>query len=271
MSASPGPLTPGSLQRVVDGSEVAVRCLVLLAISTVTSGVGACEMSCCHCASIGGQFGESAAKRDVERYRRKGADKTTRILIDAVRAHESQQVSLLDIGGGIGAVHHELLAGTAATAINVDASSAYLAAAREESERRGHAERVSFVHGDFVDLAEELPQADIVTLDRVICCYPDLEDLVGASVAKSRRLYAVSYPRDRWYVRLGVAAENAARWLLRNPFRGYVHPTARLDELVVGAGFKRCLVRSAFAWQIAVYARSYAGQRSGAALGGSAV
>ena len=54
-----------------------------------------------------------------------------------------------------------------------------------------------------------LPAATIVTLDRVICCYPDMERLVRTSAEKARRLYGAVYPRERWWARVGVALMNA--------------------------------------------------------------
>ena len=77
-------------------------------------------------------------------------------------------------------------------AVNVEASSAYLDAARDEAERLGLADRIVNVQGDFVDVAEQLADADLVTLDRVICCYDDMERPVSCSVERASRLYGVS-------------------------------------------------------------------------------
>ncbi len=44
--------------------------------------------------------------------------------------------------------------------------------------------------GDFVEVAGSIQPADIVTLDRVICCYPDVERLVGLSSQRATRLAA---------------------------------------------------------------------------------
>jgi hypothetical protein len=55
---------------------------------------------------------------------------------------------------------------------------------------------MSFQYGDFVALAPALSAADVVTLDRVICCYDDMPALVGRSAALAERLYGVVYPRD---------------------------------------------------------------------------
>ena len=141
-------------------------------------------------------FGEKTAKRDLRRYRRKGPRKTTRQLLDALRERGLDHASVLDIGGGVGVIEHELLDRGASRAQAVDASRAYLRAAREEAERRGHADRLEQHAGDFVELADTVEPADVVTLDRVICCYPEVDALVSLSAAHARRAYGVVYPRD---------------------------------------------------------------------------
>jgi hypothetical protein len=67
---------------------------------------------------------------------------------------------------------------------------------------RGHGSRVTYRHRDFVELAESVPPAAIVTLDRVISVYPDLDRLAGLSAERARRLYGLVYPRDTRIVRL---------------------------------------------------------------------
>ncbi len=100
------------------------------------------------------------------------------MLIDALKTEGVEGATVIDIGGGIGAVQHELLAAGAAHVTSVDASDAYIQTAREESERRGLTGRVTYYHGDFLELAETIPPADIVTLDRVINVYPDWKRLI---------------------------------------------------------------------------------------------
>ena len=212
-------------------------------------------MSCCHCEATELHFGEAHAEEDLRRYRRSGPDKITRILLDGLRDQNLDGATLLDVGGGIGVIPHELLARGVTAATLVDAASSYLTAAEGEAERRGHRGRFNFVHGDLVQLAGRLHQADLVTLDRVVCCYPDLEPLVTASAAKARRWYALSYPRDRWYVRLGNAFENWCRRRRANDFRTYVHPERRIHELLLAAGLDRRFYRGTLTWRAAVYVR----------------
>jgi magnesium-protoporphyrin O-methyltransferase len=163
---------------------------------------------------------------------------------------------LLDVGSGIGGLTFELLDRGIGRAIAVDASSAYLAAASDEAVRRGRSEAIQFVHGDVLNVASQLPGATVVTLDRVICCYPLFEPLLEASLRHAERCFAFSYPRDVWYVHGGVAAENGVRRLRRNPFRAFVHPAERMTDLIQRAGFKLTARRQTWQWCAEVYVRS---------------
>ena len=83
-------------------------------------------------------YDEKVAAADLRRYRKNGPRPWTRTLIEAIKAEGVAGATLLDIGGGIGVIQHELLDSGAARATSVEASSAYLSAARSESDRRGH-------------------------------------------------------------------------------------------------------------------------------------
>lgn len=164
-------------------------------------------------------------------------------------------MTVLDIGAGVGAVHHELLAAGAARALDVDGSPAYIATAREESERRGTADRVRHETGDFVALAPDIEPADLVALDRVVCCYPEMEALVRLSVAHTLRRIGLVYPRDTWWIRAGSRFVNSLARLFRRKIRTYVHPTATVDSIIRAAGFVPRLQRANLFWQVAVYER----------------
>lgn len=212
-------------------------------------------MSCCEAPAWANQFNRRTALRDLRAYRKHGPAATTRALIDAlVRTGRGvEQSTLLDIGGGVGAIQLALLRAGAREAIDVDVSAPYLDAAREEAARRAVGERIRFQLGDFVDLAPEIPVVDIVTLDRVVCCYAQVEPLVRLSAERARRLYGLVYPRDRWLMRAVVRIENMFRRLWRNPFRSYVHSVAAMDALIRSLGFTRRYQVRTFGWEVAVY------------------
>ena len=113
-------------------------------------------MDCCQCQGIEKTFDQKTASKDLKKYRRKGPDGTAAMLIEALKRQGVQGLSLLDVGGGVGAIQHELLSSGVATAVGVDASSAYISAAKEEAERQGHADRVSYQFGNIVDLGRIL-------------------------------------------------------------------------------------------------------------------
>lgn len=203
-------------------------------------------MACGQCQSgAANVFGERAARRRLERFRAKGPGGTTRMLLDALRAEGVAGLTLLDIGGGIGAIGFELLGAGVATATEVELSPAYVLAARDEAERQGVADRYACRAGDFVALADDLPAAGIVTLDRVICRYPDMPALVGQSAVKAARLYGAVYPRDVWWVRAIRVVANVGLRVTRNPLRLFIHRTAAVEAVVRGGGLiPRCSARS---------------------------
>lgn len=144
---------------------------------------------------------------------------------------------MLDIGAGVGVVHTALLEAGAASAIDVDASREYLATARAEAERRSLADRVDYRYGDVVELAAELPSADIVTLDFVICCYPYLEPLLAAATRSKPRLVGLIYPRDVWWMIAYMRLYNAAHIVRRSPARYFVHRRSRVRALMGQADY----------------------------------
>ena len=213
-------------------------------------------MSCCrHCQGLDSLFDDKTAQKELKAYRKKGPSKTTQMLIEALKAEGVTGKSLLDIGGGVGAIQHELLNAGASSSTHIDASASYLEASRQEAERLGHTESTGYTFGNFVDLAPEIQPTDIVTLDRVICCYPDMPALVELSSARAKLFYAVVYPRDTWWMKFGMAAINVGSWLLRKPYRFFIHPTAAVDEIVKNNGLNRLTHHKTFIWQIVVYGR----------------
>jgi len=200
-------------------------------------------------------FGEDEAKANLKDYRKRGPANQTKLILEAVRSLGLKDASLLDIGGGIGTIHHELLKDVASEATHVDASSAYLKIATEEAKRLGHEAQVKFIHADFTDVADELPQVDVVTLDRVVCCYPNMRALLKAASSKSRRAIALTYPREEWYIKAVMSIMNFFQRLRKDPFRIFVHPVSEMESLLNGEGLKKISTRKLFVWEMSLYQR----------------
>lgn len=214
-------------------------------------------MTCCsHCEDAGDLFNPRAARRDLRRYRRRGPSRSTRLLLDGLLAHRGSDRSLLDIGGGVGAISHELIRAGFSQTVQVEASAAYLAASEQEAARLGHSDLISYHFGDFVALAPTLAPADVVTLDRVVCCYPDMEGLVAASTEKAQHQYGLVLPRERLLNRLGVAGGNLWFRLRGSAFRSFIHSIDRVDAAIRRAGFRRTYTAETALWRVLTYARS---------------
>jgi magnesium-protoporphyrin O-methyltransferase len=214
-------------------------------------------MTCCGAfeETVDQQFTSKKAGQELKRYRHKGAGPTARLLIDGLVQAGIVDGSLLDVGAGIGALTFELLDRGIRQAMIVEASAAYAAAASDEAARRGRVNTVELTRGDFVEVATTLPAASIVTLDRVVCCYPLYEQLLSEAVSHAERGFAFSYPRDRWSVRAGIRLKNALRRRRRNSFRTFVHPEPRMRELITRAGFDLVSQRRTFIWSADVFIR----------------
>ena len=211
-------------------------------------------MDCCrNCDGIEHQFDGKKAKEKLKDYQLNGPQETTRILVSALINRGVEGRSLLDIGGGIGAVQHELFKAGISYATNLEASLAYLQICQEEAKRQGHGGKIHHLHGNFAEM-ENLPISDIVTMERVICCYPDMESLVSMACQKSRYLLGLVFPHEAWWVKVGMEViYNLKLRLTRNPFRVYLHPTEQVHALILSYDFKEVFYRKSGQWQVFVY------------------
>jgi len=214
-------------------------------------------MTSCHCRATDKEFDVRRARRDAQRFRRRGPDSGTRQLLGAIRGVPlPSHPTLLDVGGGVGTIHHTLLDVGFDKAIHVDASAAYLAVAEEEAQRLGHDRRVTFRHADFREAAASVPLADVVTLDRVVCCDPDYASLLAEAAKHARHVLGFTFPRARWYTRTFVAMANAGRWVRRAAFRAYIHRPAAMTAILEQHGLRRRWGGGTWIWAVEVYERA---------------
>ena len=213
-------------------------------------------MNCClHCEDIRSVFGPDRAEADLRRYRRKGPDPSTRLILEELRRLPLEGTTVLDVGGGIGVLGLELMAAGAQRVVEVEASNASLEVSQQQFSERGWGHRLQAVLGDFATLGKRIEVADLVTLDRVVCCYPDYETLLSRGCNHARKVLALSFPRNRWYVRASIALENLWRRLTGNSFRAFVHPPRRLAAVMERSGLRRVAQRGTPFWMVEVYDR----------------
>jgi magnesium-protoporphyrin O-methyltransferase len=212
--------------------------------------------SCCDPRGCDRFFSKRFARRVANRYRNKGLDKTAQRMVDFLEARGIEGATVLEIGGGVGEIQLELLKRGAARAVNLELSPAYedeAARLLAEAGLEGRAERV--LHDIAADPAEIEP-ADVVVLNRVVCCYPDPERLLGAAADRARRLLVFSYPKRNAVSRLLVATQNAFFRLTRREFRTFAHPPSQMLGVLEQHGLRRAFAHHPLIWQIAGLERS---------------
>jgi 2-polyprenyl-3-methyl-5-hydroxy-6-metoxy-1,4-benzoquinol methylase len=201
-------------------------------------------------------FSEKSARAEARRYRRKGLDATSRQIADLLKKRGVEGRTLLEVGGGIGAIEIELLKAGIARAVNVELTPTYEDAAGQLLHESGLADRVERRVMDFADAGAEIETADIVVMNRVICCYPDMPKLAGAAAEHARGVLVMSFPSDRWWTRLGLTVVNFGFRVIRMQFRVFLHPPELILDAVERHGFKTRLNERGLLWQVAALERT---------------
>lgn len=211
--------------------------------------------SCCRPEGYAAFFSEKSARRALERYRRRGLDELSRRIVEAVRARGIENATVLEIGGGIGAVDVELIQSGAARATVIELSPEYEDAAADLLREHGLTDRIERRVTDFA-ADPTAPAADAVILNRVVCCYPDYESLLGAAADRAQRMLVFSFPRHRLFVRLGFALMNLWFRIRRSDFRGYVHRPSKMLDVGERHGLTTTARKPGMFWEIAALERA---------------
>jgi 2-polyprenyl-3-methyl-5-hydroxy-6-metoxy-1,4-benzoquinol methylase len=200
-------------------------------------------------------FGERSARRDAKRYRRKGLDPTGARMVEFVHERGLEGATVLEIGGGVGAIEVEVLRAGAERAVDVELSPYYEEAARGLWREAGLDERAEYLVADIAADGAEIEPADVVVMHRVVCCYPDYDALVGAAAERARRFLVMSFPRERALIRVGLAAMNLVARLLRWEYRSFVHPVSGIVAAAEGRGLRVAFEADGLIWHVAALER----------------
>jgi len=177
------------------------------------------------------------------------------MLIEALCRIGIESKSLLDVGCGIGSVHLTLLNRGASSAQGVEISEAMLEESRKLAGEMGLETRVRYHRGDIVYSNGSLELSDVSIVDKVVCCYPDFELLLGKLVSKTRTCVAISYPRDSWLSRLVFKGMQRLGTFLRWSFHPYYHEPIAIDGVLAAKGFEERFNGVTIIWQAKVFLR----------------
>jgi magnesium-protoporphyrin O-methyltransferase len=152
-------------------------------------------------------------------------------------------------------LHHRLLADGAASVVGVEFNFDYLTEAQAIALELGHQDRVTYLQGDFMDLASRIEPADVTVLDRVVHCYQEPERLVRQSAAHTRCLYGLSYPRNTWRMRWIIRMSRVMVGLARLPWTPRFSLPDHIRSWIRSAGLQRLSHSQTGMWHTEVYAR----------------
>jgi magnesium-protoporphyrin O-methyltransferase len=201
-------------------------------------------------------FTPRQARRSLKNLRKKGLGELERKMVAAAAGQGLEGARVLEIGGGIGALQAELLHEGAERGEVVEIVGSYEPYARELARERGLEERTSFRVADVLEEQDAVEPAEIVLMNRVVCCTPDGVALAGRAAALARRSLVLSFPRDAFWTRAAVRAMNAGLALFGRSFRVFVHPRSALVAAAEAEGLCASGGGRNGPWEYAAFERS---------------
>jgi hypothetical protein len=207
--------------------------------------------TCCGPPGCTDFFTERIARRDARRYRRKGLDGTAQRIVDFLTRRGLAGRTVLELGGGVGALQIELLKAGAKRGLVLEVSGAYEEEACALLDEAGLAERAERRLADLAEDPDAAGPADAVVMHKVVCCYPDPDKLVGAAADRAGSMLAMSFPRDRMLTRVGFRLVNGVMRLRGSSFRAYVHPVESILAPARARGLRPALEHRGPVWQVA--------------------
>jgi hypothetical protein len=195
------------------------------------------------------------ARRSLKRYRRKGLDELEQRMVASASSDDLRGARVVEIGGGIGTLQAALLLAGAESGEVVELVATFEPYARELARDAGLAERTSFRVADVLDDPEAVDPADVVVMNRVVCCSPDGIALARQAARLTRRTLVLSFPRDFFATRAAVRLMNAAFRVMGRSFRIFVHSRAALVAAAEGEGMVLADTGGGRVWEFAALNR----------------
>ena len=213
-------------------------------------------MNCCSNKSPAGKFFDKESRKFAKKYRKKGLEKITRMMLTGIEELGVDGKSVFEVGGGVGGAHRQLLQRGASKVYATELSQEMITIATEFTKEENLEEKVEYILGDIVEMNGEIPEVDITMHDKVICCYEFSDALIEKSLDKTKNIYAFVMPRDtllgRLFIRFIIFISKVLRW----DFHPFLHPVGPILDKIENAGFRLKYENKTFIWKARVYERN---------------
>jgi len=210
-------------------------------------------MDCQHCCGADQLFDLKGARKEMKKYQKKGPGKSTNKLLEKFNKTDIPGKSLLDIGGGIGAIQWYFQEHQASKTTDIDASRGYLEVASQFAKKNGWGKKGNFIFGDITNLKEKIIPHDYVTLDKVVCCYPDYQSLLTTATELCKDTLGLTFPLRNPISRILILLSRIYFYFRKNPFRTYIHSPENMSAFIQTKGFKPVYQGISFPWHVQVY------------------
>lgn len=207
-----------------------------------------------HCCGADKLFDLKTANKQYKRYLKKGPSRVTSKLIGQLEDFNIEG-TLLDVGGGIGAIQWWFLANGGKETFGVDASSGYTEIAQEHARKSCFEDRTHFFVGDLMDHCSNIPKANHISLDKVICCYPNYQEILNVVCGLSTHTVSLTYPMDGIIARIIRSFGVLMMKIRGNPFRPFVHRVTSVRALFSENGYVLKKRELSFPWHVETYQR----------------
>ena len=209
-----------------------------------------------HCCGADSFFDQKMAEKEYRQYLKNGPSRVTRKIIQQLESQNVEEKSMIDVGGGIGALQWWFLQKGGKKTTDIDASSGYLKQAKEYASEMGWNGKAHFIMGDCIDVYKEIENSDFITLDKVVCCYPNYEEIIESTCKKAISYVSLSYPMDGIISRIIRGFIVVFLILKKNPYRPYIHSVKEIRNKFKEMGYQRMNHNLAFPWHVETYSRS---------------
>ena len=210
---------------------------------------------CCPHSKSGGRLFSFFARSYRRRFTKNGFENSQQQLIEGLEQAGYKDATLLEVGSGVGYMHQVLLEQGAKNAVGIDLAPDMLKEAQQWADEKGLTDRVQYIQGDFIELLDQVEAAEVTILDKVVCCYPHAELLINSSTKKTNRAYALTYPRNRWFIKAAIEIMAFFLKLSGSDFRAFVHDPDDIERWILEAGFKKTYQAQTFIWLSQIYTK----------------